>query len=138
MTRRNVQKQECVFPLFSPDSDDRLSLNVHMFVILYICCNICCNTRSVGLGQYSLPKVSNGFKKTSTLERCTKIVRNTEPVCSKPHQMFYKYFCKLFSENLREIYIQISYNFLLTRSHHISQRNSKTIFYLIPGSLKFN
>ena len=51
-------KQEWVFPLFSPDSDDRLSLNFHRFVILYISCDI----RSVGLGQYCLPKVYNGFK----------------------------------------------------------------------------
>ena len=58
MTRRNVRKQGWVFPLFSPDSDDRLSLNFHRFVILYISCD----TRSVGLGQYCLiPKVSNGF-----------------------------------------------------------------------------
>ena len=60
MTRRNVQKQGWVFPLFSPDSDDRLSLNFHRFVILYISCD----TRSVGLGQYCLPKVSNGFKES--------------------------------------------------------------------------
>ena len=40
-----------------PDSDDRLSLNFHRFVILYISCD----TRSVGLGQYCLPKVSSGF-----------------------------------------------------------------------------
>ena len=54
MTRRNVRKQGWVFPLFSPDSDDWLSLNFHRFVILYISCD----TRSVGLGQYCLPKVS--------------------------------------------------------------------------------
>ena len=36
----------------------RLSLNFHRFVIL------CCDTRSVGLGQYCLPKVYNGFNKT--------------------------------------------------------------------------
>ena len=58
MTRRNVRKQEWVFPLFSPDADDRLSLNFHRFVILYISCD----TRSVGLGQHCLPKVYNGFK----------------------------------------------------------------------------
>ena len=58
MTRGNVRKQGWVFPLFSPDSDDRLSLNFHRFVILYRSCD----TRSVGLGQYCLPKVSNGFK----------------------------------------------------------------------------
>ena len=33
------------FPLFSLDSDDRLSLNFHRFVILYVSCD----TRSVGL-----------------------------------------------------------------------------------------
>ena len=43
------------FLLFSPDSD-RLSLNFHRFVILYISCD----TRSVGLGQYCLPKVHVG------------------------------------------------------------------------------
>ena len=45
MTRRNVRKQEWVFPLFSPDSDDGLSLNFHRFVILYKSCD----TQSVGL-----------------------------------------------------------------------------------------
>ena len=38
--------------------DDQLSLNFHRFVILYLSCD----TRSVGLGQYCLPKVSNGLK----------------------------------------------------------------------------
>jgi hypothetical protein len=52
MTWRNARKQEWVFPLFSPDSDDRLSLNFHKFVILYISCD----TRNVGLGQHCLPK----------------------------------------------------------------------------------
>ena len=56
---RNWWKQGWVFPLFSTDSDDRLSLNLHRFVILYRSCD----TRSVGLGQYCLPKVSNGFKR---------------------------------------------------------------------------
>ena len=36
-----------------------LSLNFHRFVISYRSCG----TRSVGLGQYCLPKGSNGFKK---------------------------------------------------------------------------
>ena len=45
MTWRNVRKRGWVFPLFSPDSDDRLSLNFLGFVILYISCD----TRSVGL-----------------------------------------------------------------------------------------
>ena len=58
MTRGNVRKQGWVFLLFSPDSDDRLSLKFHMVVILYINCD----TQSVGLGQYCSPKVSNGFK----------------------------------------------------------------------------
>ena len=58
MARRNARKQEWVFPLISPDSDDWLSLNLHRFVILYISCD----TRSVGLGQYCLPKVCNGFQ----------------------------------------------------------------------------
>ena len=58
MTRRNVRKQGWVFALTSPDSDVRLSLNFHRIVILYISCD----TRSVGLGQYCLPKVYNGFK----------------------------------------------------------------------------
>ena len=53
-----MQKQEWVFPLFSLDSDDRLSLNC---VILYISCD----TRSVVLGQYCLPKVHNGFNTES-------------------------------------------------------------------------
>ena len=60
MTRGNVRIQGWVFPLFSPDSDDRLSLNFHRFVILYRSCD----TLSVGLGYYCLPKVCNGFKAT--------------------------------------------------------------------------
>ena len=52
-----AKRAEWVFSIFSPDSDDGLSLNFHRFVILYISCD----TRSVGLGQYCLPKVSNGF-----------------------------------------------------------------------------
>ena len=51
-------KHGWVFPLFSPDSDDWLSLNFHRFVILYRSCD----TRSVGFGPHCLPKVSNGFK----------------------------------------------------------------------------
>ena len=66
MTRRNARKQEWVFPLFSPNSDVRLSLNFHRIVILYISCD----TRSVGLGQYCLPKVYNGFKATGSWSRC--------------------------------------------------------------------
>ena len=58
MTRRNALKQGWVFPLFSPNSNDRLSLNFHRFVILYRSCG----TQSVGLGQQCLPKGSNGFK----------------------------------------------------------------------------
>ena len=64
MTRGNVLKQGWVFPLFSPDSDDRLSLNFHRFVILYRSCD----TRSVGLGHYCLPKVSNGLNRFCRLE----------------------------------------------------------------------
>ena len=68
MTRRNARKQEWVFPFFSPDSDDRLSLNFHRFVVLYISCD----TQSVGLGQYCLPKVYNGFNSVvRPLHRCT-------------------------------------------------------------------
>ena len=59
-TCHDTAKQGWVFPSFSPDSDDRLSLNFHRFFILYI---ISCDTRSVDLGQYCLPKVYNGFKK---------------------------------------------------------------------------
>ena len=62
MTQRNVRKQGWVFTIFSPDSDDRLSLSFHRFVILYRSCD----TRSVGLGQYCLPKVSNGFNRTTS------------------------------------------------------------------------
>ena len=57
MTRR---KQGWVFRLFSPDSDGRLSLNFHRFAILYISCD----ARSMGFGQYCLPKVSIGFKES--------------------------------------------------------------------------
>ena len=35
-TCHDTAKQGWVFPSFSPDSDDRLSLNFHRFVILYI------------------------------------------------------------------------------------------------------
>ena len=45
MTRRNVRKQGWVFPIFSPDFDDRLSLNFHRVKILYLSCD----TQSVGL-----------------------------------------------------------------------------------------
>ena len=62
MTRRIVQKQGWVFTLFSPYSDDRLSLKFYRFVK-----NMSCDTRSVGLGQYCLPKVSNDFKYASFL-----------------------------------------------------------------------
>ena len=58
MTWQNARKQEWVFLLFSLESDDRLSLNFHRFVILYMSCD----TQSVGLGQYCLPKVCNNFK----------------------------------------------------------------------------
>ena len=58
ITRRNARKQGWVFLLFSLDSDDRLSLNFHRFVIWYRSCG----TQSVGLGQHCLPKGSNGFK----------------------------------------------------------------------------
>ena len=58
MTQRNVRKQGWVFLFVSPDFDDRLNLNFHRFVVLHISCD----TQSVGLGQYCLPKVSNGFK----------------------------------------------------------------------------
>ena len=42
MTRQNVRKQEWVFPFISPDSDDRLSLNFHRFVIVYRSCDTLC------------------------------------------------------------------------------------------------
>ena len=45
MTRQSVRKQGWDSPLFSPDSDDRLSLNFHSFFNFYISCD----TRSVGL-----------------------------------------------------------------------------------------
>ena len=69
-------KQGWVFPLFSPDSDDRLSLNFHRFVILYRSCD----TQSVGLGQYCLPKVSNGFKKSEG--RNDVLIGSIEPFVS--------------------------------------------------------
>ena len=55
------------FPLFSPDSDDRLSLNFHRFVILYISC----------VTRILLPKVSGGFKQK------TFISRNEQDTCLK-------------------------------------------------------
>ena len=55
---RNARKQEWVFPLFFPDSDDRLSLNFHSFCFIYISCD----TRSVGLWKYCLPKVSMALR----------------------------------------------------------------------------
>ena len=36
MTRRNVRKQGWVFPLFSLDSDDRLSLKITGLLLFYI------------------------------------------------------------------------------------------------------
>ena len=69
MTRRNVQKQGRVFPLFSPDSDDWSSLNFCRIFILYRSCD----TRIVGLGQYCSPKVYNGFKAAlwKRVQNCT-------------------------------------------------------------------
>ena len=55
---RNVRKQECVFPLFSPDSVGRVSLNFHMFVILYTTCD----TRSMGLWTICLPMLCDCFR----------------------------------------------------------------------------
>ena len=86
MTRRNVlnvRKQGWVFPLFFPDSDDQLRINLHRFVIL----NISCDTRSLGLGQYCLPKVSNGFKEmvNQTIQNMMDInikLRLNEKPCS--------------------------------------------------------
>ena len=48
MTRRNAWIQGWVFPLISPDSDDRLSPNFHRFVICYRGCD----TRSVDKTVY--------------------------------------------------------------------------------------
>ena len=70
MTRRNARIQGWVFPLFSPDSDDRLSPNFHRFVIWYRSCD----TRSVGLGQYCLPKESNGFNKKKTFGKSVRLI----------------------------------------------------------------
>ena len=39
MTQRNARIHGWVFPLFSPDSDGRLSLNFHRFVIWYRSCD---------------------------------------------------------------------------------------------------
>ena len=57
-TAKRAETRVGFYPLFLPDSDDRLSLNFHRFVILYTSCDI----RSVGLGQCCLPNVYNGFK----------------------------------------------------------------------------
>ena len=57
MTRRNVRKQGRVFPLFTPTT----LTNLARFVILHISCD----KRGVGLGQYCLPKVSNGLSVTA-------------------------------------------------------------------------
>ena len=35
MSRRNVRKQKVGFPLFSPDSDDRMSLFSHVCYFIY-------------------------------------------------------------------------------------------------------
>ena len=48
MTQRNVRKQVWSFLLFSPDADDRLSLNFHRFLIFYFLYKGC-DTQSVGL-----------------------------------------------------------------------------------------
>ena len=84
MTRRNVRKQGWVFPLVSPDSDDQLSLNFHRFVILYISCD----TQSVGLGQYSLPKVSNGFNHGHTLMANLHFLTIHSPIVKRAPKMF--------------------------------------------------
>ena len=64
--------KDVFFMLFSSDSKDRLSLNFHRFVILYRSCD----TRSVSLGKYCLPKGSNGFKELR-FEFKTLFIENT-------------------------------------------------------------
>ena len=66
MTRRNVRKQGWVFPLFSSDSDDWLSLNFHRFVILYISCD----TRSVGLGHILFTESVQWLQAAITHQAC--------------------------------------------------------------------
>ena len=73
MTWRNMRTQGWVFPWFSPDSDDRVSLNFHRFVIFYRSCD----TWSVGLGHYCLPKVSNGFKEVCVKSHFLKLRKKT-------------------------------------------------------------
>ena len=69
----NLAEQGWVFPLFSPDSDDQLSLNFHRFVVLYISCD----TQSVGRGQHCLPKVSIGFKTLITTNLAGRLWRQS-------------------------------------------------------------
>ena len=76
--------------------------SVHRFVILYVSCD----TRSVGLGQYCLPKVSNGFKQTNKL----KISQETPP----PKQFFFK--CNKIKQMHTQI-VQKSKSTLLKPSH---------------------
>ena len=52
-------RQGCVFPLFSPDSDDRLIEPK----FTQVCYFIVVIHEVWAFGQYCLPKVSNGFKK---------------------------------------------------------------------------
>ena len=105
MTRWNVQKQGWVFPLFSRDSDDWLSLSFHRFVILYKSCD----TRSVGLGQYCLPKVSNGFKRPLGRDYCG----------SEMH------FCIFLSDMLYVVYLL---NNTLGNPYHLWKDYNKPVF----------
>ena len=68
------------FPVIFSDSDDRLSLNLHRFVILYISCD----TQSVGLGQYCLPKVSNGFKERLKSTHATFLLQKKKEPMANP------------------------------------------------------
>ena len=106
MTRRNERKQGWVFPLFSTDSDVRLSLNFYRFVILYRSCV----TLSVGRGHYCLPTVSNGFKeghKFGNVACYTKITIRVKSSRGKSIFVLHKNcHCRnfVFSKSIREIF----------------------------------
>ena len=67
-TRHETAKQGWLFPLFSPDLDNQLSLNFHRLVILYISYD----TRSVGLWTILLTDVVGLLRKKSKII-CHKI-----------------------------------------------------------------
>ena len=111
-----TRENKSVFPLISPDSDDRLSLNFHRFVILYISCD----TRSVGLGQYCYRKCIMALKEQYRIGKKQKLWRShiyikltrSNDDDSRKHPL--KYFCL-------KLHIWWETNSLISRLEFIAQ-----------------